>query len=87
MEISLEKIIESLADKKVCVLSREEFKTLKRGIRERQNFVDEYEGIIKGFHKWYETWKEQILLPNSAIIQLSAIFKDFEKRKKLEDEK
>ena len=84
MEAGLEKIIESLSNKKVFMLSREEFKLLKRGIRIQQDFVDEYEGIVKGFHKWYETWKEQISLPTSAIIQLNAVFEDLNKRKKLE---
>lgn len=73
----LEKIIESLANKGSFILSREEFKNLKRGIRILEETVNNNENIVQGILKWYNTWKEQISLPKNAINQLVELFKEY----------
>ena len=71
----LMKVIESVAAKKNYILTREEFKYLKRGRKELLERAEKVEGIAKGFQKWYDTWKAQIIFPQAAILQLNDIFK------------
>lgn len=74
MEDGLMKIIESLAKKKKMVLSRDEFKSLKRCRTDLLDRIEATEGVAEGFRKWYDSWKDRLTLPNQAILQLNAVF-------------
>ena len=70
------KIISELADKKTKTLTKEQFKLLKRGRKELIERVEKVEGIALEFQKWYETWKEHVIFPQTAILQINEIFKE-----------
>jgi len=72
---SIMQVIESLAKKKKRILTREEFKMLKRGRKEFLERVDQTEGKAIRFTKWYDDWKEKISMPLAASHSLSEVFK------------
>ena len=78
-------IINSLTEKQTKILSKEDFKKLRKGVRRLIKDLELYKSIADDYYKWYDTWKNVATFPINATIQLNEVFKEIENRKKQEE--